>query len=130
MQLFEFAGAPGEIRTHDLCLRDSGRITETARSASRHSEMSANLLNGWTSNFRTFSECALINNANHLDFDSATSSSNPLCPNQAKTPRNRALFVDACLPLIPNFYSETPPRPHTSRRAVREVAPAVDSDPA
>src|SRR6266508_6188880 len=39
--------------------------------ASPHSEMSDNLLIGLRSNFRNFSECALINNANHLDFDSA-----------------------------------------------------------
>jgi len=35
------------------------------------SEMTANLLIGLRSNFRIFSECALINNVNHLDFDSA-----------------------------------------------------------
>src|SRR6266508_6188685 len=39
--------------------------------ASPHSEMSDNLLIGLRSNFRDFSERALINNANHLDFDSA-----------------------------------------------------------
>jgi hypothetical protein len=33
--------------------------------------MSANLLIVWMSNFRDFSECALINRENHLDFDSA-----------------------------------------------------------
>jgi len=33
--------------------------------------MSANLLNGLKSNFCDFSERALINNANQLDFDSA-----------------------------------------------------------
>ena len=41
------------------------------RSASRHSEMTANLLIGLGVNFRNFSECPLINHANHLDFDSA-----------------------------------------------------------
>jgi len=36
-----------------------------ARSASRHSEMTANLLIGLGANFRNFSECPLINHANH-----------------------------------------------------------------
>jgi len=36
-----------------------------------HSEMPANLLIVWRSNFHDFSECALINKENHLDFDSA-----------------------------------------------------------
>ena len=39
--------------------------------ASLHSEITANLLIGFRSNFSIFSECALTNNANHLDFDSA-----------------------------------------------------------
>src|SRR5262249_10334220 len=66
------SGAPGEIRTHDLCLRRAGaRNSESARRASRHSEMCVNLLNGLRSNFRDFSECVLTNNANHVDFDSA-----------------------------------------------------------
>jgi hypothetical protein len=43
----------------------------TARRLSRRSEIPASLLNGLRSNFRTFSECALIDNANYLDFDSA-----------------------------------------------------------
>jgi hypothetical protein len=34
----------------------------------RHSEISTKLLIGLRANFRNFSECALINNANHLDF--------------------------------------------------------------
>jgi hypothetical protein len=42
------------------------------RSRARHSEIFANLLYELTSNFREFSERALINIANHLDFDSAT----------------------------------------------------------
>ena len=33
--------------------------------------MIANLLVGLRPNFRDFSDCSLINNANHLDFDSA-----------------------------------------------------------
>jgi hypothetical protein len=32
--------------------------------------MPANLLIEWRSNSRDFSECALINNANYVDFDS------------------------------------------------------------
>jgi hypothetical protein len=39
--------------------------------ASRYSEMSANLLIELRSNFCIFSEYALKNKANHLDFDSA-----------------------------------------------------------
>jgi hypothetical protein len=37
----------------------------------RHSEMPANLLIGLRSDLRTFSEFALTDKANHLDFDSA-----------------------------------------------------------
>src|SRR6266508_4930009 len=48
-----------------------GRHQSDGVNASRHSEISANLLNGLRSNFRDFSERALIDNANHLDFDSA-----------------------------------------------------------
>ncbi len=37
----------------------------TARHSPRRSEIPANLLNGLRSNFRTFSECALIDHANY-----------------------------------------------------------------
>jgi hypothetical protein len=56
----------------------------SVRRASRHSEMSVNLLIGWRSNFRDFSERVLMNNANHLDFDSAIPKSPPLRPCQPK----------------------------------------------
>jgi hypothetical protein len=49
----------------------SCETTRTRRSLRvRHSEMPANLLIEWRSNSRDFSECALINNANYVDFDS------------------------------------------------------------
>src|SRR5215469_10311629 len=41
------------------------------RSALRHSEISANLLSGLMSNFPDFSERALTDNGNQLDFDSS-----------------------------------------------------------
>ena len=52
--------------------------------ASRHSEISANLLIGLRSNFRIFSECALIKHANHLDFDSAIPRFESRRPSQIK----------------------------------------------
>jgi hypothetical protein len=48
-----------------------GRGASQQGHASLHSEITANLLIGFRSNFSIFSECALTNNANHLDFDSA-----------------------------------------------------------
>jgi hypothetical protein len=51
----------------------------------RHSEMSANLLIGWRSNFSDFSERALINNGNHLDFDSAIPRFESWRPSQEST---------------------------------------------
>jgi hypothetical protein len=46
--------------------------------------MPANLLIVWGSNFRDFSECALINKQNHLDFDSAIPRFESWRPSQLK----------------------------------------------
>src|SRR3954452_9501055 len=68
----ELSGAPDKIRTCDLCLRRAGSASwRDARFPFRHSEIAPNLLSGLRLNFRHFSECALIDNANRLDFDSA-----------------------------------------------------------
>ena len=48
-----------------------GRAPREAPRVFLPSEISANLLYGLRPNFRDFSEYALINNANYLDFDSA-----------------------------------------------------------
>lgn len=78
-------GRADKIRTCDLYLRRAGGASkQNAGRPSRHSEISANLLNGLRSNFRDFSECALINHANHLDFDSAIPKWPPLLPRQPK----------------------------------------------
>ncbi len=62
----------------------TARHRESARRASRHSEMPVNLLNGGRSDFRDFSERALINSANHLDFDSAIPGLDSLTPQPAR----------------------------------------------
>jgi len=58
----------------------------------RHSEMSANLLIGRRSNFSDFSERALINNGNHLDFDSAIPRFESWRPSQLKRLYLHVLF--------------------------------------
>ena len=63
-----------------------------ARTSSRDSKMSANLLYSWKSNRRDFSECLLMDNANQLDFDSAIrrfESSRPSQPVRSLTPHER-----------------------------------------
>src|SRR3954454_2363819 len=61
---------PTRFRPCDLCFRRAGRVTARC-DASLDSEISADLLIGLRSHFSIFSECALTNSANHLDFDSA-----------------------------------------------------------
>jgi hypothetical protein len=50
------------------------RHRQNARHAHRHSEMSGNLLIGWRSIFRDFSECPLMDQTNYVDSDSAIAS--------------------------------------------------------
>jgi hypothetical protein len=68
--------------------------------------MSANLLNGLKSNFCDFSERALINNANHLDFDSAIPKSPSVTPPASLSVVDQTVYLSALfVPLlfIPKF---------------------------
>jgi len=68
------AGSPGTRRGQ------GAPRTDMRRHRSQHSEISANLLYALTSNRRDFSECALMDNANQVDFDSAIPKSPSLTP--------------------------------------------------
>jgi hypothetical protein len=83
-----------------------GRLVLMGPNASRYSEMSANLLIELRSNFRIFSECALINKVNHLDFDSAIPKSPSLTPPASLSVVDQTVYLSALfVPLlfIPKF---------------------------
>jgi hypothetical protein len=124
----------------------------TARGLSRRSEIPASLLNGLRSNFRTFSECALIDNANYLDFDSAIPrfeswhpsqpvrslrcdfrvcesrrhSGDARCLRAPASPRNpvRKATLDSGVRYRPPAEAFTRPRPHPPRIRGRVSLPA------
>ncbi len=84
-----------------------------------HSEMSANLLIRRRSNFRDFSERALINNADHLDFDSAIPRFESWRPSQStlsdKAFRRSIIFV---IPkFVPHFIPKLFPGRSTGSRS-------------
>jgi hypothetical protein len=62
--------------------------TEMRGHRSRHSEISANLLYPLRSNRRDFSECALMDDANQVDFDSAIRRFESSRPSQQIEPRS------------------------------------------
>jgi hypothetical protein len=69
-------------------------------------KISANLLNGLSSNFLDFSERALIVNANQLDFDSAIPKSPSLTPPASLSVVDQIVYLSALfVPLlfIPKF---------------------------
>jgi hypothetical protein len=78
----ERLGKAGERGRNPAPERQEGGAprTEMRGHRSRHSEISANLLYPLRSNRRDFSECALMDNASQVDFDSAIPKSPQLRP--------------------------------------------------